>query len=120
MVAQTVRQVADNHPGIRSKLPPDTSGWHGRWFATLEQVVDNLGSFHTLEPGLGVLGKRAAAAGITPGHMASIRDELMSAMARLAGDDWTPGLAAGWRVVLDAVIGAMLHERQAHSGRAAA
>ena len=120
LVAQTVRQVADNHPEVRSRLPANTSGWHARWFATLEQVVDNLHNFQSLEPGLSVLGKRAAAAGVTPLHMAVLRDELIVAMARLAGDDWTDALHAAWSTVLDAVIGAMLHERQAMSGRKAA
>ncbi len=120
LVAQAVRQVADNHPGVRSRLPADTSGWHARWFATLEQVVDNLHSFETLEPGLGVLGRRAGAVGLTPAHMAVLREELVSAMARLAGADWTPSLDAGWRLVLDAIIGAMLHERPAAAVKRAA
>jgi hemoglobin-like flavoprotein len=120
LVAQTVRQLADNHPSVRSRLPSDTSAWHARWFATLEQVVDNLYSFHTLEPGLSVLGSRAARVGLTPAHMAIIRDELLLAMARLAGDDWSPSLHAGWTTVLDALIGALLHERTAHTVRVAA
>lgn len=120
LIAQTVRQVADNHPGVRSRLPADTSEWHARWFATLEQIVDSLHSFQNVEPGLSVLGRRAVAAGITPAHMSVLRDELVIAMARLAGDDWTPTLEAGWNTVLDAVIGAMLHDRAAVAAKKAA
>ena len=109
LVAQVVRQLADNHPRVRAFLPDDTSTWHARWFATLAQVVANLHTFQAVEGGLGVLGTRAAARGVTPAHMAVVRDELLVAMSRLAGEDWTDALHEAWTTTLDAAIGAMIH-----------
>ncbi len=120
LIAQTVRQLADNHPRVRSLLPEDTANWNVRWFATLEQIVGNLHSFESVEPGLGVLGRRATLNGFTPAHMATVRDELILAMARLAGPDWSDSVNASWVLVLDAVIGAMMNERVAPSARKAA
>lgn len=118
LMARVVRTLGDDHADLRALLPEDTSRLHARWFTTLEQVVGQCERFHRLERVLGDLGLRAAGAGVTPAHHAAVRECLLTAMRDLAGDEWTDELEKSWRLLLDAVSGAML--AGAISGRHAA
>ncbi len=108
LIATVLRNLGDYHPGVRALFPEDTSHLHRRFFETLGQVVKSIHRFHSLEAPLADLGRRAAAEGANPGTYRIVRDELLTVMAELAGDDWTQALAEDWEQLLDAMIGAML------------
>jgi hemoglobin-like flavoprotein len=117
MIARVFRELGDHNPGVRALFPEDTARLNVRLFETLGQVVKALPRFHSLEEALMELGAKAAQAGAHPGHYGIVRDELLSTMSQLAGNDWTEELANDWTLVLDAVSGAMM--RGALGGRAA-
>jgi hemoglobin-like flavoprotein len=107
LMAQVLRQLSDHHPRVRGLFPDDASEWTARYFATLDQIVGKAHDFQTLETSVANLGRRVAARGAGVREMTIVRDELIEAMSRLAGDDWTPALQRDWLMLLDAVIGAM-------------
>jgi hemoglobin-like flavoprotein len=108
LIAMAVRSLGDNHPEVRALLPRDTSIYHARWYATLRQIVTHAGQFGRLTDPLARLGAQANAAGARPNHYRAVRDELLRAMADLAGDVWTERTRRAWTELLDAAIGAML------------
>ncbi|CAG0971763.1 Flavohemoprotein [Phycisphaerales bacterium] len=108
LVSSVIRNLGDHYPDLRGLFPDDTSRYHVRWFATLQQVARFCDTFHRLEKPLGELGKQAAACGATAAHYRIVRNELLQAMADLAGDAWTADTANSWSLVLDAMTGAML------------
>lgn len=108
MIARVVRGLSDDAPDVRAMLPEETAALHGKWFATLAQVVRHCDEFRKIEKSLGELGRRAAAAGATPADYRSVRNELLRAMAELAGEDWTDDLRKSWALLLDGASGAMM------------
>lgn len=108
LIATVIRNLGDHYPDLRGLFPDDTSRYHARWFATLQQVARFCDTFHRLEKPLGDLGRQAAAQGASAAHYRIVRDELLRAMADLAGDAWTAQTADSWSTLLDGVTGAML------------
>jgi hemoglobin-like flavoprotein len=107
LVAQVLRRLTDKHPQTRALFPeqPELSK---RLFATLDQVVGHLHRYQVLEPALAEAGRDALRSGARPQDFEAVREEMIDAMARLAGEDWTEDLDRDWRVVLDSIAGAML------------
>lgn len=108
MIARVMRNLADNHPGIRAMFPEETAQLNGKLFSTLGQIVANINRFEKLEGPLGELGKQCAIEGVNVGHYRIVSDELLSVMAELARDDWNAQLERDWEALLSAVTGAML------------
>lgn len=108
MIARVMRNLADNHPGIRAMFPEETAQLNGKLFSTLGQIVANINRFEKLEGPLGELGKQCAIEGVNVGHYRIVSDELLSVMAELARDDWNTQLERDWEALLSAVTGAML------------
>ncbi len=108
MIAKVTRNLSDSHPGVRALFPEETDSLNVKAFRTLGQIVENAEKFHRLEEPLGALGRRCAQEGANPAHYAIVRDELITVMAELAGDDWSESLEHCWRMLLDAATGAML------------
>jgi len=107
LVAQVLRKLGDKHPDTRA-LFPDGPDLNRRLFATIEQVVGHLHRYQVLEPALAEAGRDALQRGARPEDFQAVREEMMDAMAKLAGEDWTSDLDADWRLVIDSVAGAML------------
>jgi hemoglobin-like flavoprotein len=107
LVAQVLRKLEERHPDTRALFPAQAK-LNKRLFATLEQVVGHLHRYQVLEPALAEAGRDAMARGARPEDFAKVREEMIDAMARLAGEDWTTELDHDWRLVLDAMAGAML------------
>lgn len=107
LVAQVLRKLGDKHPETRA-LFPDGPDLNRRLFATMEQVVGHLHRYQVLEPALAEVGRSALQRGVKPEDFQAVREEMIDAMARLAGEDWTGDLDADWRLVIDSVAGAML------------
>jgi len=108
LIAKVMRNLTDNHPGVRAMFPEEAGPLNERIFATLGQVVRNIERFHKLEGPLGQIGTRCACEGANAAHYRIMREELISVMAELSGADWTDELARDWRDVLEAVSGAMM------------
>jgi hemoglobin-like flavoprotein len=108
MVARVLRQLEDRSPGVRALFPRDCSKLNKRFFETLSQVVRRADTWHKLEGPLMELGLQAYRAGANPAHYRIVRAEVLRAMEELAGEDWSPELAADWTLLLEAVSGAMM------------
>lgn len=124
MIARVMRNLADNHPGIRAMFPEETAELNSKLFSTLGQIVANINRFDKLEGPLGELGKQCAVEGVNVAHYRIVGDELLSVMAELARDDWNKQLERDWEALLSAVTGAMLAgaviaEREANEKTAA-
>jgi hemoglobin-like flavoprotein len=108
MIAMMMRKLSDRNVHVRGMFPPDAEAVNRTMFETLRQVVTRIDRFETLERPLAELGIRCAKAGATAADYAVVRDELLSVMEEIGGDDWDHRLSQEWREVLDAVAGAML------------
>jgi hemoglobin-like flavoprotein len=108
MIAQVMRRLCDEHPGVRALFPDETSHFNKRIFATLAQVARNVDQFGSLTFALAQLGGICSKEGANSGHYIIFKDTLLSVMADLAGDDWTPKVHAAWSETLDAVMAAMI------------
>lgn len=108
MIAMMMRKLSDRNAHVRGLFPPDAEAVNRTIFETLRQVVTRIDRFETLERPLAELGIRCAKAGATAADYAVVRDELLSVMEEIGGDDWDHRLGQEWREVLDAVAGAML------------
>lgn len=108
LIAKVMRNLADNQPGVRALFPEETAELNRRLFSTLGQVVRGLDNFDSLRRPLGMLGVNCAREGANTGHYSVVKNELLMVMAELAGEDWTPELAALWDQLLEAVTGAMV------------
>jgi hemoglobin-like flavoprotein len=118
LVAQVLRKLDERHPDTRALFPagPELSK---RLFATLEQVVGHAHRYQALEPALAEAGRDVLRRGARPEDFRAVREEMIDAMARLAGEDWTQELDRDWRLVLDAIAGAMMAGEDGPSAREA-
>lgn len=108
LLASVVRRLGDDHPDVRALLPEETGHLHDEWFATLGQVIRKADRFSMLEAPLAKLGREIGSTGATIRDYEIVRSELLGAMARLSGEDWTPELSRAWGLLLEAITGAML------------
>ena len=108
LIGKVMRQLADDHPGIRAMFPDDVSNLNRKIFDTMKQVMSRIDRFETLEKPLADLGVKCDAEGAVAAHYAIVRDELLAAMRELSGDDWSVQLDVDWTELLDAVSGAMI------------
>lgn len=108
LIGKVMRQLADDHPGIRAMFPDDMSHLNRKIFDTMKQIMSRIDRFESLERPLADLGVTCDAEGAVAAHYPIVRDELLSAMRDLAGDDWNEQLSADWTELLDAVSGAMI------------
>ncbi len=119
LLAQVLRKLSEKHPDTRA-LFPDGPDLTKRLFATLDQVVGHLHRYQVLEPTLAAAGRTAQDRGARPEDFEAVRDEMVDALARLSGEDWTQELDADWRFVFDSIAGGMLVGMDGEDRRAAA
>ncbi len=108
MIAQVMRRLCDEQPGVRAMFPEDTAHLNKRIFATLGQIAKSVNCFGSLMFPLTHLGSICGREGANAGHYIIFKDTLLTVMAELAGDDWTPKVHNAWNQTLDAVMAAMI------------
>ena len=108
MIAMMMRKLSDKNGHVRGMFPPDAEAVNRKIFETLRQVVAHVDHFEKLEQPLADLGVRCAKSGATAADYAVVREELLSVMEEIGGEDWDFRIAQEWREVLDAVAGAMM------------
>lgn len=121
MIAMALVTVRDAQPDLFARLgvdADDPSDDAQLLFATMDQVVANLHRFHVLEAPLARAGRKLRSRHLTPRDLATLRDALLHALSGLLADDWTPHAHARWRLLADAVIGAMLAGAGSHDRHA--
>ncbi len=99
-------------PQIRGMFPVEMSKQREKIGQTLEQVIANLRSADDLSGPLRELGERHVGYGAKPEHYPIVIDEMVAAMAEVAGAAWTPEDSADWslalRVISERMIGGPL------------
>ncbi|HEY4027883.1 MAG TPA: globin domain-containing protein [Candidatus Dormibacteraeota bacterium] len=75
---------------------------------TLSTAVDHLEDGPWLQSRLAELGSRHAEYGVTEEMYGWVAEALLAALARVAGDDWTPDVEAAWGDALTAIATLML------------
>jgi hemoglobin-like flavoprotein len=87
--------------------------------ATLVLLRKSLRDLKGIAPRLRTLGALHVAYGARPEHYPVVANVLLESMAELAGDAWTPRIAAAWRKALNFVAGVMLDGAAEAQGLAA-
>ena len=76
--------------------------------ATLVLLRKSLRDLEATTPKLRQLGARHVGYGARPEHYPVVAEVLLASMAELAGEAWTPEVAAAWAAALNLVAAAML------------
>jgi hemoglobin-like flavoprotein len=76
--------------------------------ATLVLLRKSLRDLEAITPKLRQLGARHVAYGALPEHYPVVAQVMLDSMAEIAGEAWTPEIAAGWAGALGLVAAAML------------
>ena len=76
--------------------------------ATLVLLRKSLRDLKEIAPRLRSLGALHVAYGARPEHYPVVANVMLASMAELAGDAWTPQVAAAWSHALNFVAGVML------------
>jgi hemoglobin-like flavoprotein len=76
--------------------------------ATLALLRKSLRDVDAIAPRLRQLGPRHVAYGARPEHYPVVAEVMLASMAEIAGEVWTPEIAAAWAGALDLVAMAML------------
>lgn len=111
MIAMALVTIRDADPELFARLGvdhDDPSTDAQLLFATLDQIVANVHRFHVLEAPLARAGRQARGRGLTRADFVTLRSALLLALSGLLADEWTTHTHARWRLLADAVIGAML------------
>jgi methyl-accepting chemotaxis protein len=88
--------------------------------ATLVLLRKSLRDLEAITPKLRQLGARHVAYGARPEHYPVVAEVMLASMAEIAGEAWTPPIAAAWASALGLVATAMLEgaaEAEAASAR---
>jgi hemoglobin-like flavoprotein len=88
--------------------------------ATLVLLRKSLRDLEAIAPKLRQLGARHVAYGARPEHYPVVAEVMLASMAEIAGEAWTPEIAAAWADALGLVAAAMLEgaeEAEAKSAR---
>jgi methyl-accepting chemotaxis protein len=110
----------DAAPSVRSLFPDDMAKQKKALIGALAWVVGNLTEPKAFREGLLAMGERHGGYGAESAHYPVVRDVLLGAMGKLAGDVWTRSLQADWRAALDVVAGIMIEGQARASARRAA
>jgi hemoglobin-like flavoprotein len=81
----------------------DMTALHGKFFETLDLVVQNLEKPDELLPHLMLLGNGHIDYGVEPAHYDAVRVALMEALRDGSGARWTPELERAWHGAYDKV-----------------
>ncbi len=79
--------------------------------SAIAAVLDHLEDAPWLESTLGELGRRHVGYGVTAKMYDQVGDALLATLAEVAGDDWTPDVAAQWTLAYGAIAGLMQRDQ---------
>jgi hemoglobin-like flavoprotein len=96
------------YPELRSFFRSDISGLKQKLLQTLEWIIGNLDRPAEVRAVARELGKKHEAFGAKPEHYPIIRDVLVTAMGKVAGNQWTRELDAEWRLSFDLLSAIMI------------
>jgi hemoglobin-like flavoprotein len=95
-------------PTIRRLFPADMTQQRAKLTRTLVWIATHLDRRDQVIAAVRELGCRHARYGATPEHYPLVRDALIDAMARTAGDDWDERIAEDWRLSIDLIARHMI------------
>jgi nitric oxide dioxygenase len=95
-------------PGTRSLFSVDMEMQRQHLAASLALIVRNLQMLDVLEESLRELGANHARVGVLPEHYPVVRDAMLFAFAKTAGEAWTDQFRDDWARLLEIVAGHML------------
>jgi NAD(P)H-flavin reductase/hemoglobin-like flavoprotein len=99
---------ATGGPEVIDIFPPDMSYVRMHLAEAIGQAVTNVDKPEVLAPLLRQLGRTHRKFGIEPRHFEMVGASLLAALARFAGDAWTPELKATWAEAYGVVSGLMM------------
>lgn len=96
------------YPQVKPLFSPNGGARQQRMLSdALVAVVDHLEDAPWLQTQLQALGAKHVAYGVTPEMYGWVGASLLQTLATVAGDDWTPELAAAWTDAYGAIAGLM-------------
>jgi hemoglobin-like flavoprotein len=99
------------YPQIRPMFRNDITIQQKKLTDTLEWVVGNLDRPHEVRTAARELGRKHDTYGAVAEHYPIVRDVLVDAMSKVAGDKWTRDLDADWRLAID-LLSALMQGKQ--------
>ncbi|HEX8523271.1 MAG TPA: globin domain-containing protein [Tepidisphaeraceae bacterium] len=97
-------------PTLRKLFYGDMASQRQKMLGMLQWIVANLEDRATLKAGLVALGQRHRAYGARPEHYPVVAEQLIAAMAEVAGPAWDEQIAGDWRTALERIGATMLGE----------
>lgn len=98
----------ENYPQVKPLFSPNRRDQQERMLRdALVAVVDHLEDAPWLETQLKALGKKHVEYGVTPEMYGWVGASLLQTLADVAGNAWTPELAAAWTDAYGAIVGLM-------------
>lgn len=95
-------------PNLRDRFPVAMGEPRGRLLATLGQLVSHVDDRPALTALAARLGRDHRWFDLRPEHAPQVRQALLHTLARLLGEDWTPGLADRWAGLYDQLADVMI------------
>ena len=95
-------------PAVRPLFPDDMRRQKTMLLGALVLLRKSLRDLDAIVPKLRELGARHVGYGARPEHYPVVGTALISAMAEIADDAWTPEYEVAWSAAFDIVAGAML------------
>ncbi len=106
-------RLFEHAPQVRPLFPQDLTRQKTHLAAAVGLVVKNVDDLTALERPLQEMGARHVRYGAQPAHYGVVRDQMLAAMADIAGPAWTIQFQRAWTEALDSVAAAMLRGAQA-------
>ena len=109
LVGRFYDSLFERHPAVQPMFAnSDMPAQKRKLLAALKLVVASLRKPEALGPTLAKLGARHEQLGATAEHYGAVAETLLGVMSEMAGDAWTPRVAAAWSGALAAVAQGML------------
>jgi len=103
------RRLFDAAPAVQPLFAgADMREQRTKLLATLVLLRKSLRNLEGIAPKLRTLGAQHVAYGARPEHYPVVASVMLDSMAELAGDIWTPQIAAAWGQALNLVAGVMI------------
>ena len=97
-------------PQVKGLFPADMTEQRKKLMATLAAVVSGLSSLDSILPAASALAQRHVAYGAKAEHYPAVGAALLWTLEKGLGSDWTPDVAAAWRVAYGTLSGYMIEQ----------
>lgn len=109
VVRSFYEKLFQKYPAVKPLFAKtDMSELHGKFFETLDLIVQNLEKPDELLPHLMMLGNGHVDYGVEPAHYDAVRVALLEALRDGSGPRWTPDLERAWAAAYNAVSRIMI------------